>query len=304
MSVARPNILVAVALGAVVLVLLLGLVNMMRGGSSNMSQKLMRWRVGLQFVAIVVIMGVLWFRGGCIEPEDAWSSSTASTRAPATTARRRSAPASAGRNTICASRPTARSTRPMRRIGIARLVDRGDLRRTRRDAGAHPERPLRPRRRSLHARHAARSSTTSRLRIVAGAGRSARERDRRAERRARAAALLRAARRLAGGGGAASGPHGLPPGRAADGRARRRRRARRSATPALRYINRLSDFLFVASRARQCATAPATCSGCPARTADAFRDGEAVSVAATHDRCSSRSTTALRCLPASCPSAN
>ena len=37
-------------------VLLMGLVNMFRGGSSNTSQKLMRWRVGLQFVAIVVLM--------------------------------------------------------------------------------------------------------------------------------------------------------------------------------------------------------------------------------------------------------
>ena len=45
-----------VALLAVALVLVLGLVNMMRGGSPNLSQKLMRWRVGLQFVAIVVMM--------------------------------------------------------------------------------------------------------------------------------------------------------------------------------------------------------------------------------------------------------
>lgn len=56
------NILITVALGAVMLVLFLGLANMMRDGSANTSQKLMRWRVGLQFVAIVVIMGVLWLR--------------------------------------------------------------------------------------------------------------------------------------------------------------------------------------------------------------------------------------------------
>jgi hypothetical protein len=38
-------------------VLLAGLWNMVRAGSSaNLSQKLMRWRVGLQFVAIVVTM--------------------------------------------------------------------------------------------------------------------------------------------------------------------------------------------------------------------------------------------------------
>ncbi len=57
------SLLVAVAMGAVALVLLLGLVNMLRGGSSNTSQLLMRWRVGLQFLAIILIVGVLLFRG-------------------------------------------------------------------------------------------------------------------------------------------------------------------------------------------------------------------------------------------------
>jgi hypothetical protein len=52
-----------VATGAVAVVLLLGLVNMLRGGSMNTSQQLMRWRVGLQFIAILVIMSVLWWRG-------------------------------------------------------------------------------------------------------------------------------------------------------------------------------------------------------------------------------------------------
>ena len=63
MPIAATHYLVAGALGAVALVLLFGLVNMMRGGSPNTSQKLMRWRVGLQFVAIIIIMGVLWLRG-------------------------------------------------------------------------------------------------------------------------------------------------------------------------------------------------------------------------------------------------
>lgn len=52
-----------VAIGAVVIVLVLGLVNMMRGGSSSASQTFMRWRVILQFVAIVIIMGTLWAMG-------------------------------------------------------------------------------------------------------------------------------------------------------------------------------------------------------------------------------------------------
>ena len=52
-----------IASGAVALVLLMGLVNMMRGGSPNTSQKLMRWRVGLQFVAICITMFALWIMG-------------------------------------------------------------------------------------------------------------------------------------------------------------------------------------------------------------------------------------------------
>jgi hypothetical protein len=51
---------VPIAIGAVALVLLAGLINMMRGGSGNTSQKLMRLRVLLQFIAIVVIMFTLW----------------------------------------------------------------------------------------------------------------------------------------------------------------------------------------------------------------------------------------------------
>ncbi|MEY9756470.1 Hypoxia induced protein conserved region [Bradyrhizobium yuanmingense] len=51
------------AAGAVALVLLLGLINMMRGGSPNTSQKLMRWRVLLQFVAIIVAMLAVWAMG-------------------------------------------------------------------------------------------------------------------------------------------------------------------------------------------------------------------------------------------------
>ena len=53
--------LAPVAVGAVAIVLVLGLVNMMRGGSPNRSQQLMRWRVMLQFVAIVVMMTALYF---------------------------------------------------------------------------------------------------------------------------------------------------------------------------------------------------------------------------------------------------
>ena len=58
------NTLVSVAVGAVAIVLLLGLINMLRGGSANASQQLMRLRVILQFVAIVLIVIVLWWRNG------------------------------------------------------------------------------------------------------------------------------------------------------------------------------------------------------------------------------------------------
>ena len=58
------DILIPVALAAVALVLGLGLWNMMRGGPGNTSQQFMRWRVILQAVALVLVMGALWFKGG------------------------------------------------------------------------------------------------------------------------------------------------------------------------------------------------------------------------------------------------
>lgn len=54
------NNLVPIAIGAVAIVLVLGLFNMMRGGSPNTSQRLMRLRVLLQFIAIIVIMAAVW----------------------------------------------------------------------------------------------------------------------------------------------------------------------------------------------------------------------------------------------------
>jgi NADH:ubiquinone oxidoreductase subunit 6 (subunit J) len=57
------NALVPISVGAVAVVLLFGLVNMMRGGSPSKAQNLMRLRVLLQFLALVVIMGVIWWRG-------------------------------------------------------------------------------------------------------------------------------------------------------------------------------------------------------------------------------------------------
>ena len=63
MSNFMSHFLVPAAIVAVAIVLLLGLINMMRGGSPNRSQKLMRLRVLLQFVAIIVIMATIWILG-------------------------------------------------------------------------------------------------------------------------------------------------------------------------------------------------------------------------------------------------
>lgn len=51
-----PLLLVAVGV-----VLLFGLWNMLRGGSPSRSQTLMRWRVVLQFIAIIIAMAAIYF---------------------------------------------------------------------------------------------------------------------------------------------------------------------------------------------------------------------------------------------------
>ncbi len=57
------HVAVPIAIVAVAIVLLLGLINLMMGGSGNTSQKLMRLRVLLQAIAIGVIMLTLWVMG-------------------------------------------------------------------------------------------------------------------------------------------------------------------------------------------------------------------------------------------------
>lgn len=57
------SIALPIAVAAVAIVLLLGLVNMMRGGSPSRSQNLMRLRVVLQFIAIVIVMFTVWVMG-------------------------------------------------------------------------------------------------------------------------------------------------------------------------------------------------------------------------------------------------
>jgi hypothetical protein len=63
MSSTMQYVIVPIALGAVAVVLVLGLWNMMKGGSGNTSQKLMRMRVLLQGIAIALVMFTLWILG-------------------------------------------------------------------------------------------------------------------------------------------------------------------------------------------------------------------------------------------------
>jgi hypothetical protein len=58
------NILAILVMVAVVVVLIRGLVNMMRGGSGNTSNKLMQARVFLQFIALVLILLAVYFNRG------------------------------------------------------------------------------------------------------------------------------------------------------------------------------------------------------------------------------------------------
>ena len=53
--------LAPIAVGAVFVVLLAGLWNMMRGGSAGTSQKLMRLRVLVQFLAVLILLATVYF---------------------------------------------------------------------------------------------------------------------------------------------------------------------------------------------------------------------------------------------------
>ncbi len=60
---ALTKYIIPLALAAVSIVLVLGLWNMLRGGSPNTSQLLMRWRVVLQFIAICLVMTAIYLAG-------------------------------------------------------------------------------------------------------------------------------------------------------------------------------------------------------------------------------------------------
>lgn len=58
------TVLTLLVMGLVVLVLVRGLFNMMKGGDGNLSNKLMRMRIVLQAAAIALMMLTLWLTGG------------------------------------------------------------------------------------------------------------------------------------------------------------------------------------------------------------------------------------------------
>ena len=58
------NIAIALALLFVVIVLGMGLWNMLKGGPGNTSQRLMRLRVAGQAIALILLLGALFFFGG------------------------------------------------------------------------------------------------------------------------------------------------------------------------------------------------------------------------------------------------
>lgn len=58
-------ILVLVACAAVLIILLLGINSFRRGGpdAGERSNRYMRWRIGAQFVAILLVVALVYFRG-------------------------------------------------------------------------------------------------------------------------------------------------------------------------------------------------------------------------------------------------
>jgi len=57
------TLITVLACVAVAVILFMGLWNMFRGGDANRSQMLMRARVIAQFVALIVLLGALYFFG-------------------------------------------------------------------------------------------------------------------------------------------------------------------------------------------------------------------------------------------------
>ena len=88
--------------------------------TGEQSQQWMRKRVMFQAVAIIIVVLILIVAGTSgARPAAAWSSSTKSTRAPATAAKPGSPTARGSARIIRSARRSATSTKPIRAIGIA-----------------------------------------------------------------------------------------------------------------------------------------------------------------------------------------
>jgi hypothetical protein len=57
------NVIIILAVGAVAIILFMGLWNMFKGQDPNRSQMLMRARVIAQAIALVILLGALYFFG-------------------------------------------------------------------------------------------------------------------------------------------------------------------------------------------------------------------------------------------------
>ena len=55
------NIIITISVLIVAVILIIGLTNMLKSGSANRSQKLMRLRIISQFIAIILIMIFFYF---------------------------------------------------------------------------------------------------------------------------------------------------------------------------------------------------------------------------------------------------
>ena len=53
--------LAPIAMAIVVIILAIGLWNMARGGNNDLAQKMMRYRVLAQFIAVILMLGALYF---------------------------------------------------------------------------------------------------------------------------------------------------------------------------------------------------------------------------------------------------
>jgi hypothetical protein len=60
---AASSLMIVTGIAALVILYVLGLINARRGGSPNLSQKLLRWQSGLTMALVLFIVVKIWSRG-------------------------------------------------------------------------------------------------------------------------------------------------------------------------------------------------------------------------------------------------